>query len=189
MEEQLVQWVLEMRDLHLPVSVVQVKEKVKQLIQQQVPSFRASDGWAYKFLQRNRFTLRAKTSISQRLPAGLEGKMKSYLQKVQKERKDGRLPTALIGNVDETPVYFDLVPGKTIDRVGAKYCIIRTTGAEKWHIIVVLTITANGSMLAPIVIFKGKRRWKLTAPEGVLICVQTKAWMDEKLMKQYLEQI
>ena len=31
-EEQLVQWVLEMRDLHLPVSVVQVKEKARQNI-------------------------------------------------------------------------------------------------------------------------------------------------------------
>ena len=44
-------------------------------------------------------------------------------------------------------------------------------------------------MLPPIVIFKGKRRLKLTAPEGVLVCVQTKAWMDEELMEQYLEHI
>lgn len=116
-EDQLVQWVLEMRDLHLPVSVVQVKGKAKQLIQPQVPAFKASDGWAYRFFRRNRFTLRAKTSLSQRLPAGLEGKMKAYLQKVHKERTDGRFLLALIGNMDETPVYFDLVPGKTIDQV------------------------------------------------------------------------
>ena len=84
-EEQLVQWVLEMRDLHVPTSVVQVKEKAGQMIQQQVPAFKASDGWVYTLFRSNRFTLRAKTSLSQRLPAGLEGKMKSYLLKVQKK--------------------------------------------------------------------------------------------------------
>ena len=68
-----------------------------------------------------------------------------------------------------TPVYFDLVPGKTIDRV-------------------VLTVAADGSMLPPMVIFKGKCL-KLTTPEGVLVSVQTKAWMDEDLMTEYLEHI
>lgn len=45
---------------------------------------------------------------------------------------------------------------------------------------VVLTVTADGSMLLPTVIFKGKYRLKLTAPDGVLILEQTKAWMAEE---------
>ena len=132
---------------------------------------------------------KSKTSLSQRLPTGLKGKMKLYLQKLQKEKKNGRFPLSLIGNMDETPVYFNLVSGKTIDRVCVKSCVIRSTGAEKRHITVVLTVPADGSMLPPMVIFKGKRRLKLTAPEGVLVCVQTKAWMDEDLMKEYLAHI
>ena len=87
--------------------------------------------------------------------------------------------------MDETPVYFHLVPGMTIDRVGVKSGVIHSTGAEKRHVTVVLTVAAEGSM----VIFEGKRRLKLTAPEGVLVCVQTKAWMDEDLMKEYFEHI
>ena len=178
-----------MRDLHLPVSVIQVKEKAKQLMQQDAPKFKASDGWAYKFFTRNCFTLREKTSLSQRLPDGLEGKMKAYLLKVQKERRLGRFPSVLIGNMDETPVYFDLIPSKTIDKVGAKSCIIRSTGAEKRHVTVVLTVTADGSMLPHMVIFKGKCKLNLTAPQGVLLCVQEKAWMDEILMHEYLDHI
>lgn len=91
--------------------------------------------------------------------------------------------------MDETPVYFDLVPGKTIDQVGVKSCVIRSTGAEKRHITVVLTVAADSTMLPPMIIFKGKRRLKLSAPEGVLVCVQAKAWMDEDLMKEYLKHI
>ena len=59
-EEQLVQWVLEMRDLHLPVSLVQVKEKARLMTQPQVSTFKASDGWVYKFFRRNHFTLKPK---------------------------------------------------------------------------------------------------------------------------------
>lgn len=70
-----------------------------------------------------------------------------------------------------------------------KSCVIRSTGAEKQHITVVLTVAADGSMLPPMVIFKGKRCLKLTASEGVLVCVQTKAWMDEDLIKEYLKHI
>lgn len=44
---------------------------------------------------------------------------------------------------------------------------------------VILTVTADGSMLPLIVIFK-KYHLKLTAPEGVLIIEQTKAWMAEE---------
>ena len=112
--------------------------------------------------------------------------MKAYLHKVQTERRLERFPCAMIGNMDETPVYFDLVPSKTIDMVGTKSCIIRSTEAEKRHIMVVLTITADGSILPPMVIFKGKHSLKLTAPQGVLVCSQEKAW---KLMHEYVEHI
>ena len=89
--------------------------------------------------------------------------------------------------MDETPAYFNLVPGKTVDRVGVKCCIIRSIGAEKWHIMIALTVTANSTMLSPMVIFKGKHNLKLKAPEGVLVCVQPKPWIDESLMEQYLQ--
>lgn len=164
-------------------------EKATQLIRQEVPAFKASDGWVYKLFRRNCFTLRAKTSLSQRLPAGLESKMTSYLQKVQKECRIGRFPNVLIGIVDEIPVYFDLILANTVERVGVKSCIICSTGAEKRHITAVLTVTADGSMLPLMIIFKGKRQLKLKAPAGVLVCVQPKGWMDKGLMEEYLKHI
>ncbi len=118
---------------------------------------------------------------------------------------------AFIGNMDETPVYFDLVPNKVVDRVGVRSCIVRTTGAEKRHITVALTVTANGEMLPPFIIFKGKRQprlqvcdavtqqywflfelltiFSMQVPEGVIVRVQQKAWMDKKLMLVYLKEI
>ena len=65
-------------------------------------------------------------------------------------------PMSFIGNMDETPVYFHLVLSKVVDKNEVKSCIVKTTGADKRHITVTLTVTANGEMLAPFIIFKGK---------------------------------
>ena len=54
--------------------------------------------------------------------------------------------------MDETLVYFDLVPAKIVDTV---------VKSEKRHITVPLTTTANGEMLPPFIIFKEKRQLKL----------------------------
>ena len=86
-----------MKDLYLSVSVVQVKEKL-DTIQKHILGFKASDYSIYKFFQRNHITLRVNTSLSQMLPANLEGKIRACLQKVQKEGNIGRFPYTLTGN-------------------------------------------------------------------------------------------
>lgn len=81
-------WVLEMkRDLHLPVSVMQGKEKARQLIQPQVPSFKASDEWAYKFFHRNRFTLRVKTSLHKHFLQDSKGRWNRTYRRYTKKKK------------------------------------------------------------------------------------------------------
>ena len=57
--------------------------------------------------------------------------------------------------MDETPVYFDIVPGKTIECKGMKTVKVRTTGLKKRHITMVFGCTAVGHFLPPIIIFKG----------------------------------
>lgn len=73
----------------------------------------------------------------------VQEKMTAFLVEVQQTHHSGRYPAALIGNMDEILVYFDLIPNRTIDTVGAKSCLVRSTGSEKRHITVVLTIAAN----------------------------------------------
>ena len=52
--------------------------------------------------------------------------------------------------------------------------------------------TADGKMLPPMIIFKGKTTKtikKLRIPDGFIIKTQAKAWMDEELMHVWLEDI
>ena len=91
--------------------------------------------------------------------------------------------------MDETPIYFDLVPGRTVDRRGNKSICVWMAASDKWHPMVVLTVTASGRMLPPMIIFKGKRELKIEHPAGWLICVQPKGWMDEELMLRWIKDI
>lgn len=81
----------------------------------------------------------------------------------------------LIGHMDETPAYFDIIPGRLIDIKGQKSVLIHTPGCEKRHLTVTLTVTASAEMLPPFMIFKGKWKLKLTHPSGVAVAVHEKS--------------
>ena len=107
----------------------------------------------------------------------------------RKETKDGQIPSQPDWKHGRNPMYFDIVPNKTIDMVGAREVHVRTTGAEKRYVTVVLTVMADGKMPPPMVIFKGKRKLNIQHSSGIIIEVQEKTWMDQQLMKVYLNKI
>ena len=75
-------------------------------------------------------------------------------------------------------------PTKSICKFGSKECIARTSGCEKKNLTIVLSATADGKMLPPMIIFKGKTTKtieKLRIPDGFIVKTQVKAWMDEEL--------
>ena len=158
-EEQLVQWVLEQCDLHLAVTVQNIIDQAVTVIQLVNPEFKGTRGWAQKFMRRNDLVIRAKTSTAQKLPAALdhEQKMTAFLHSVKEARLQYNYPKELIGNMDETLMYFDMSGSTSVDKKGKKTISIRMTGAEKRHLTVVLAATAHGQMLPPMIIFKGKR--------------------------------
>ena len=94
-----------MRDLHLPVSIAKVKQKAKEVISEDNPSFKASSGWIKKFFKQNQFTLHAQMSLSQYLPKDLEERLTSFIASMKQHLGQKNYPMSFIGNMDETPVY------------------------------------------------------------------------------------
>ena len=123
--------------------------------------------------------------MSQKLPAQLERKIESFLtqvralQQVRALRARHQYPLELIINMDETPMYFDMVPGYTINKKGARDVQNRSSGAEKRRLTIAVTCTGSGDMLPALAIFKGKRKLKFNAPKDVQTTVQVKGWMDK----------
>ena len=118
-----------------------LRDKARALITPHNPSFKASEGWLRKFMRRHSIALRAKTSVAQKLPKDLESKIEAFYKKVQAQREQGKYTSEMIGNMDETPLYFDMIPIRTLDRRGVKEVRVKSTGAQKRHITVVLACT------------------------------------------------
>lgn len=58
--------------------------------------------------------------------------------------------------MDETPIWFSMLGNYTVATKGERQVRIRGTGSDKKIISVVLTCTASGQMLKPLLIFRDK---------------------------------
>ena len=95
-------------------------DKARAAIAQHSPSFRASEGWLRKFMRRHSIMLRAKISVAQKLSKDLESKIDAFYKDVQDLREDGKYSKEMIGNMDQTPLYFDMIPSRSLEKKGAK---------------------------------------------------------------------
>lgn len=80
----------------------------------------------------------------------------AFQKHVLKLRKTHNYTMGAIGNVDETPVFFEMPGESTVNKAGEKTVHVRTAGAEKQRCTIMLGITADGNKLPPFVIFKRK---------------------------------
>ena len=99
-------------------------------------------------------------------------------------RKKNDYDLQQIGNMDETPMNFDMPPSRTVNTAGEKSIIIKTTGNEKNHFTVVLACLADGTKLKPMIILKRKTMPKDEIPPEV---VHEMGWMDENGMQLWIK--
>ena len=190
LEAKLVSWVHEMRAQAYAVSRQDVRWKALEL-SSQFPAFTKlpSENWCSRFMARNSLCLRARTKLCQRLPPDLTQKVLSFQRFVIRRRTQHSYGLDQIGNMDETPVTFDMPSSRTVEVQGVKSVPMRTSGHEKTRFTVVLACLADGTKLMPMVIFRRKTLPKGEFPAGLVVKCQPKGWMDESLMKEWIKQV
>ena len=67
----------------------------------------------------------------------------------------GKYPLPRVGNMDETPALFDIVPSNELLRK-VRECMFRSLGSAKKHLTIVLSATADRQMLPPTNHFQRK---------------------------------
>ena len=195
LESDLFNWITNLRSCGLVVTRFAIRlealklYKTNKSIYQIETPFKASEGWCTRFMNRTGLVLRTKTHISQKLPKDVEDKVLNFQKFVINERKNHAYLLSNIGNMDETPLNFDVPHNKTVNIKGQKSISIKTTGHEKDHFTVVLACLADGTKLKPMIIFKRKTMPKEKFPKGVIIKVHPKGWMDETLVGEWLEEV
>lgn len=183
LEKDLNDWIVECRQNGYIVTRTGIRLRAMKLskdIKYGIPStFRASPHWCTRFLNRHGLCLRQRTKLAQKLPSDLEEKILRFQKYIIDARKRTAFEISQIGNMDETPMCFDLPENKTINCKGEKSILVKTTGHEKTRFTVVLSCLADGSKLRPIIIFKRKTLPKnVVFPSGVLVRAHEKGWMD-----------
>ena len=181
LDDAVAKWVSENRENGLIVTRTNIRRyAIKEARKMGLPEFTASAGWCTRFMRRHNFVLRRKTKIAQQLPKELSEKINNFFTFVIKHRKANEYKLSSIGNMDETPLNFDMPSSSTVNKIGEKSILIKTTGHEKTHFTVVLTCMADGTKLPPMVIFKRKLMPKQKFPSGIVLHVQEKGWMNDE---------
>ena len=157
-----------------------LRVKVKELSTD--PEFKASLGWYSNWKRRHSISMRAKTSLAQRLPADMEDKVVEFHRFVLRSRQRWGYDLSRILNMDETPMRFELPATKTLEFTGSRTVPVLSCGADKQSFTVALAVKANGEKLPPKVIFKGVRQPNINTPPRMQISVHKKGWMDEEGM-------
>lgn len=197
LESELADWVRAQRNELKPVSRSMVQIKVTTLAKSQkyisqypnIGQFRWSSKWLSGFLRRYNFSNRRRTTVVQHLPADLEAQRHEFLNFVQYHHLQHNYSLQLMGNMDETPLAFDMPNNVTINDIGSKTVGIRTCGYEKSCFTVVLACMADGSKLPPMIIFKLKNVPRLRFPPGVIVRANEKGWMNETEMMYWTDAI
>ena len=94
-----------------------------------------------------------------------------------------------IGNMDETPVFFDMVGNRTVNVKGKNRVNVKTTESDKAHFTTILACLADGTKLKPTVVFKRKTMPKEKLPSNISVYVQEKGWVDETVLSKWLNDV
>lgn len=197
LEVILVEWVKERRNNQQAVSRHMVQMKAKAFAQQHewivkypdLQSFSFSNKWLDGLMSRNNLSNRRRTTIAQHLPDNLIEKQQEFLAYIMYKRIQYDYLSSLIGNMDETPMSFDLPSNTSIDERGTRSVSIRTTGHERTNFTVVLTCMADGTKLPPLIIFKLKKIPKGNFPSEVIVRANPTGWMNESEMLYWIENV
>lgn len=141
-------------------------------------------------MKRNDLCTRVITSEGQKIPIDAPDLAKKFMDECQVSLAERDYPMFAIGNMDETPMWFDMPSNRSIDFRGVKTVLSKTTGKEKMRYTVALATLADGSKLPPMLIFRGlKNVPKVQFPSGVVVQVSKDGSMNTELLDYWLQNV
>ncbi|KAH7719676.1 pogo transposable element with KRAB domain-like protein [Aphelenchoides avenae] len=196
-EKQLNDWVREGREGRHKVTRDLIVARAKQL-QEKMPEDRRlnlSDGWLQKFMKRNKWTLRAPTSVAQKPPADYQDRVVKFVIAVEAMRKQNKFHSKHVYGADETGVWINPTGGLCVEQIGRKDVTVLSAGNAKLRITVMLTARSDGKREKPFVLmpFGPNARCKKEVDKKFgnklhLIWMDT-TWMNNPITAIYLKKL
>jgi transposase len=193
----LLRFIFEKREMGMPVSIKLVAQQAAKLS----PDFGrktscAQYNTARRFVKANGFVYRMGTNESQRSPVETAQEAMDFMNTVARPKVvGGNRDLDFIINMDQTPVPFTYHSKKTLEQSGRATVPIRKSTGDTKRATFALTITASGKALPPVLVFKGSAKGRIVRnefpryPEYIKYACQENAWMDERVMIMWVEEV
>ncbi|XP_064645477.1 serine-rich adhesin for platelets-like [Lineus longissimus] len=191
-DELILQWILECRDLHRPTTVDDIGNYAGKIVRQVdgCESFKASHGWVAKFRNRHVAMLDGRTPMSQKLPPKLENLITQFQRQIHEIRQEYSIDPSLIINMDEVPIYFDLTGKKMKTSTKVKQeVVVRVTIGRKQHLTLLGAVTGEGKGLKPMLVMKGKSDADIDTPPHCILQVTDKGSVDQGIMVEWIQRV
>lgn len=187
LEETVESWVLEQRAANRGVSTIQIRLKAIAVAKElDIVDFNGGPSWCLRFMRRKALSIRARTTLCQSLPEDFKEKLATFRQYCSEKVTTYTMDPDRVINMDEVPLTFDMPMNRTVEKKGTASISIKTTGHEKASFTLVLAVTAGGTKLPPMIIFKRKTMPKEKFPKGIVVQVNEKGWMNNEMMKIWI---
>ncbi|GMF40927.1 unnamed protein product [Phytophthora lilii] len=147
--------------------------------------FVASDPWINNFMSPNNLSLRRRTNLTTLTDDVLVERAVSYMRFLEEHKPQMNRERTIL--MDETAVYFEDARAYTVDDVGSRHVVVRSTGFASMRITVMLAVTATGKKLPPCLIWKRKNRGSIERLGGCYVAHQPRAWVDQDLLLNWLD--
>lgn len=145
------------------------------------------------FMINNRVVVRCATHVSQNLMND-ERVINKFVQSVNNKKAAHKFDHRIVINMDETNLYFENRPNRTLHNKGDKHIGIKTTGNSN-RCTILLAVSLAGDKLPPLVIFKGtdngriKREVAQLNNLNIKHVVQENGWIDHNILNYWTENI
>ena len=197
LKNKLCRWVSNQRSKKIIVNYRLLREQAFAILAEEVSAstsstdFVCSNRWIKNFMRRNGLSFRKITHMGQADNKSAKKKSeiaRDYLNSIN-DLTIGLDPHQIF-NMDETPIYIDMVSSSTIDFVGKKNIEAAHCGSNKTRLTAVLCINASGQILQTMVILKGlKKVPNVKIPKNIFLAVASKGTMNCQLMKTWITNV
>ena len=147
------------------------------------------------FIKIHGLVYRMGTHVLQHAPAETESEARDFIMVTHPKVSDPCCHQDCVLNMDQTPIPFTFNQKSTLELIGRRTMHVRKSTSDTKQATCALTIMASGKMWDPLMVFKGKPNGRIVTrefpefPDGILYTCQDNAWMDEKVMLQWVEKI
>jgi hypothetical protein len=164
-EDNILFWFFELRERGLKVSVRMVVLKATELAPPEfgMKSDRARDQVVRRFLKAHDIVHRAVTHESQRAPHEVEKQAKDWMEMIRPMVAAVNRNERFIINMDQTPVFFSMSEGTTLEVEGSRTVNARSSSGSTMRVSLAVAVTASGHILPLLLCLRGSQMAEFNA--------------------------